>query len=111
MVSVQQNYRINPSDGFPGVIAEPNSPHRIEAGILNVPTGATRANPRPGDSLRYNTTNNGWEVPSDADGQLVVGGILTYRQDGMATSTSVVQFDDGDEIFIVTMGVVWVIGG
>ena len=110
-MSLQRTYEINPERGFPGQIAEPNSPHRIEAGVLYVPGGATRANPRPGDAVYYNTANDGWNVPSNAADQLQVGGILTYRADAVQSVSSILQFSDGDQIFVVTMGVVWVIAG
>ena len=110
-MTLQQSYNINPEVGFPGEIAEPNSPHRIEAGRLTVPSGATRTNPRPGDAVYYSTAQDAWQVPSNASDQLQVGGILTYRADAVASATNFTQFDDGDQIFVVTMGVVWVIAG
>ena len=39
-MSVQQSYNINPLVGFPGLIAEPNSPQRVERGVINIPSGA-----------------------------------------------------------------------
>lgn len=111
MPSVQQNYSINPERGFPGMIAEPNSPTRIEQGVLNVQSADTRANPRPGDSVYYDAANNSWRVARNAATQLLVGGILTYRGDTVAGSNSIVQFGDGDEIEIITMGVVFVTAG
>ena len=62
-MSLQRTYQINPEVGFPGQIAEPNSPHRIEVGYLHVDTGAARANPRPGDSVFYNDGQDAWQVP------------------------------------------------
>ena len=111
MPSLQQNYEINPPVGFPGQIAEPNSPYRVEAGVLYVPSGASRANPRPGDAVYYVTAQDAWQVPINAADQLMVGGILTYRSDAVAASNDFTQFEDGDQIFVVTMGVVWVIAG
>ena len=108
---IQNSYSINPPVGFPGTIAEPNSPTRIEIGTLYVPSGATRANPRPGDAVYYNTANDGWNVPSNAADQLQVGGILTYPADSVANSASILEFSDGDQVEVITMGVVWVIAG
>ena len=110
-MSVQQSYSINPPVGFPGQIAEPNSPTRVERGTLQVPASATRANPRPGDHLYYNNTQNAWQVPTSAATQLQVGGILGYRADDVAASNDFVQYSDGDEVEVITMGVVWVVAG
>jgi hypothetical protein len=110
-MSLQRTYDINPERGFPGQLAEPNSAHRIVEGTLTVPTGATRANPRPGDAVYYLASANAWQVPVNAGDQLAVGGILTYRADAVQNVSSILQFSDGDQIFIVTMGVVWLIAG
>ena len=108
---VQNSYSINPPIGFPGTIAEPNSPTRVEEGVLHVDSGATRANPRPGDALFYNNGQNSWQVPITAADQLAVGGILTYPADTVANAASIVQFSDNDKIEVITMGVVWVVAG
>ena len=110
-MAVQASYAINPDVGYLGMLAEPNSPHRIEAGTLQVPTGAARANPRPGDSLYYDTTANAWAVPTDAAESLSAAGILTYRADDVANVNSFVEFSDGDEIEVATMGVYWLLAG
>ena len=111
MGRIQQNYAINPDVGFTGGLAEPNSPHRIEAGRLHVPAAATRANPRPGDALYYSTAENAWAVPTSAAQSLAASGILTYRADTVQTAESFVQFKDDDEIFVATMGVFWLVAG
>ena len=108
---IQDSYSINPDRGFPGTIAEPNSPTRVERGVLHVDTGAARANPRPGDSLFYNNGQDAWQVPITGADQLSVTGILTYPADTVANAASFVQFSQGDEIEVITMGVVWVIAG
>jgi hypothetical protein len=108
---IQRSYSINPPVGFPGTIAEPNSPTRVEVGTLTVPTGATRANPRPGDALYYLQSADAWQVPVNAADQLMISGILTYPADTVANAASIVQFSDGDPIEVITMGVVWVIAG
>ena len=110
-MAVQSSYAVNPDVGFLGSLAEPNSPHRVEAGVLHVPSGAARANPRPGDSLYYDTTENAWACASTAAQSLSAAGILTYRADDVANVNSFVQYSDGDEIEIATMGVFWLIAG
>ena len=116
MASLQQNYEINPPFGFVGQIAEPNSPNRVEKGVLHLaaadPRGvAAQDGARPGDSVYYDQTNDGWRVARSAATQLLVGGILGYRQDDIASADGIVAFQDGDEIEVITMGVVWVVAG
>ena len=109
MTTVQQSYSINPTIGLPGQIAEPNSPLRIEAGILNVPTNGDT--PRPGYAVYYDTGNDSWQIPNNAATSLRASGILTYRADAVANATNMVEFEDGQEIFVVTLGVVWLVAG
>ena len=110
MSRVQQSYDVNPDLGFAGALAEPNSPHRVEAGYLNVPTGATRL-PRPGDALFYDTATNSWAIPTDAGESLLVAGILSYRADTVQNASSILEFSDNSEIEVATMGVWWAVGG
>ena len=108
-MTLQSSYTINPAVGFPGQIAEPNSPHRVEAGSMRVP--AAGDTPRPGYAVYYDTTNNAWALPSNAATSLRASGILTYRADVVANSSQQVTFADGDEIFVVTMGILWLVAG
>ena len=110
-MAVQETFSINPEIGFIGTIAEPNSPTRIERGLLNIPAAATRQLVRPGDAVFYNTGDNAWQVPDNAANSLVAAGILTYRADTVASATSDLYLGSGDEIEVVTMGVVWVTYG
>ena len=50
---IQSSYSINPPVGFPGTIAEPNSPTRVERGVLHIASGDNRATggARPGDAV------------------------------------------------------------
>lgn len=106
----QTGYDINPALGFAGKLAEPDSPHRVEAGTLYVPSGATRM-PRPGDALYYNTTQNQWAIPTSAAHSLLVAGILSYRADSVQNASSILEFADEAEIEVATMGVWWAVAG
>ena len=110
MSRVQSAYAVNPDTGFPGSLAEPGSPHRVEAGTLHVPSGATR-NPRPGDALYYDTTENKFAIPTDAAQSLLVCGILSYRADTVQNAQSILEFLDDAEIEVATMGVWWATAG
>ena len=108
---IQRSYSINPDRGYPGMIAEPNSPMRIERGVLNIPAAATRQLVRPGDSVFYNSGDNAWQVADNNPNQLVVAGILTYPADTVANADSELILASGAEVEVVTMGVVWVYFG
>jgi hypothetical protein len=113
---IQRSYSINPPVGFPGTIAEPNSPMRIEIGTLYIDSGDPRATAtppgaRPGDAVYYDNTNNAWRVAYDSASQLAIEGIITYPADTVAGANSFVAFASGDAIEVITMGVVWVIAG
>ena len=110
MSRVQQSYNVNPDLGFAGSLAEPNSPHRVEAGILYVPSAATR-NPRPGDALYYDTTQDQWAIPTSAAESLLVAGVLSYRADTVQNAASILEFLDEAEIEVATMGVWWAVAG
>ena len=110
-MALQNNYSVQQRVGIAGLIAEPNSPFRMESGTLHVPTPGTSRNPRPGDALYYDTTENEWAIPTTAAQSLIVSGILSHRQDAVANDSGVVEFEDEAEIEVVTMGVVWLTAG
>ena len=113
MASIQQTYQINPAIGFPGELAEPNSPMRVEQGTLylGATDGRFALGARPGDAVYYDRTNNGWRVAYDSSSQLAIEGILTYRADAVAGGSDEVRLMNGDQVFVVTMGVVWIVAG
>ena len=110
---VQRSYSINPPVGFPGTIAEPNSPTRVERGVLHIGAsdGRDTGGARPGDALFWDTTNDAWRVAHDGGSVRSVAGFLSYPADTVANASSIVTFASGAEIEIVTMGVVWVVAG
>ena len=107
-MAIQTSYAINPGKGFKGLIARPNEPTIVERGILK-PITSSKANPVPGDALVWNGTGNGFSCPVTASLKDIVG-ILTLRQDTV-TGSSGVSFSADDEIFICTLGTVWVEAG
>lgn len=108
--SIQQTYEIYPGRGFPGDVARPNEPMRIDSGTLHVPAGATRM-PRPGDAVYYDTAENKWAIPTDAAQSLLVAGILHYRKDEVANTSDIVEFRDDAEIEVARFGTFWVVSG
>ena len=109
---IQSSYEINPDVGFKGRLAEPNSPHRLDNGVLQLAAAATYS-PEPGDFLIYDKANNAFALPADQAGVKNGLAILSYRQDTVQTGKDrdTVTFGDGDEIEVVTLGVVWLEAG
>ena len=111
-MTIQGNYSINPEVGFVGMISDPNAPTYIQEGQLHLATGDNRsAGARPGDAVGWDSTNDAWRVAHTAATRILVSGILTYRQDDVASSNDQTRFHDGDQIFVVRMGIVWVTAG
>ena len=110
MTSIQQSYSINPDVGFPGDLAQASGPHHYHSGVLVVPSAATR-NPRPGDAVYYDTTNNGFAIPTTAAHLLLVSGILGYRKDAVQNAADIVEFKNGDEVQVGVLGTFWVRAG
>lgn len=107
---VQQNFNVYPAKGFPGMVAQPAGMCMTDSAQLHVPTAATR-NPRPGDALYYDRTENQFAIPTTAAQSLLVCGILGYRQDHVASTTHVVEYEDNDAIQVIRVGSVWVTAG
>ena len=108
---VQQNFNVYPARGFPGMLAQPAAMCVTDSGQLHVPTPGTSRNPRPGDALYYDRTENQFAIPTTAAQSLQVCGILGYRQDHVASTTHVVEYEDNDAIQVIRVGAVWVTAG
>ena len=109
-MSVQNVFNINPEVGFIGQCSRPGSPKTSEAGILFVPTAATRF-PRPGDALLWDTTNDAWRVPVNAAQSLLVTALFTYRVDVVQAEDSTLTFRSGAQIEVATQGFYFVRAG
>ena len=106
----QTGYDINPGLGFAGKLAEPNSPHRVEAGILHV-RAAQRACRGPATSFTTTPPRTSGRSRPVAAQSLLVAGILSYRADTVQNASSILEFADEAEIEIATMGVWWAVAG
>ena len=109
-MAVQNAFNVNPEVGYLGQCSRPGSPKATEAGVLSVPSGATRI-PRPGDALFWHATSDAWRIPTSAAQSLLVTALLTYRVDTVQGADSILQFVDGAEIEVATMGFYFVQAG
>ena len=109
---LQTNFAVYPARGFPGMIAQPGAPMVTDVGPLHVPTPGTSRNPRPGDALYYDTTEDAFAIPTTAAQSLIVCGILGFRQDHIGVAGSaVVEYEDEDQVQVIRVGSVWVTAG
>ena len=106
-MAFQGTYAINPPPGMLGELALPNAPHTIIRGVFKHATGGQTRLARPGDALFWNTTDDGWTLPNSAANSLITAGILTYPQTGVGNASSILEYDDDDEIEIGIEGVFW----
>ena len=109
-MAVQNAFNVNPEVGYLGQCSRPGSPKATEAGVLSVPAAATRI-PRPGDALFWHATSDAWRIPTSAAQSLLVTALLTYRVDTVQGADSILQFVDGAEIEVATMGFYFVQAG
>ena len=116
---VQVDYGRYPEKGYLGDVARPAEPFAFDLGLAHVPTSGRK--PRPGDAVYYDTTANGFAVPTTAAQRTAVIGIVSYDP-GVVSSTlasaptdansdQFVEFYDDDPIKICVFGTVWVRAG
>lgn len=86
---------------WPGMISRLGSyPLRI-SGVAQVPASGRK--PRPGDAVFWDSTNGGFAVPTtDAESKTVVG--IVSLEAGVRHLNSVIEYEDGDIMQILTQG-------
>ena len=119
MPRFQLNYQIYQQGLWPGMIAAPKAPYHIIQGRAQVPSSGRK--PRPGDSLYYDTTNEGWAFPTSAAQRILVRGICVYDAATVpdtlasvpsnANSDKFIQYDDGMILKVCLHGIVAVTAG
>ena len=119
MAKVQQAYNTYPQRGYPGDLARPHEPNAID--LLPVQVPSSGRNPRPGDPVYWDATNDGAAVPTDANLNETVMGIVAMYSDQVASRLSAVpagansdayiEYEDGDVMPVIVMGTVWLLAG
>lgn len=108
-MAIQTDYARDPAIGKPGLIARPNLPYWVEVGEAQVDSNERK--PRPGDGVIWDDTANGFKIPGTAAEQVNIVGIVAHRDQEIArantTTDTAVQYDDGDLIYVITLGVVY----
>ena len=116
---VQTNYNTYSQKGYIGDLSRPDEPHAIDLVPAQVP--ASGRNPRPGDPVYWDATNNGAAVPTTANQAEQVFGIVTYypgqvggtlstRPTG-ANSDQFIEYTDGVLMPVIVMGTAWLLAG
>lgn len=116
---VQQRFRAHQQEGWPGQLARPNEPHFYHTGTLHVP--ANGRNPRPGDALVYDASEDSFKLPSSAAEDAQVCGILAYDQGTVqkslasapagVNSEAYVEYADEAVVKVGVMGTFFVMAG
>ena len=118
-MAVQLQYQTNAQRGYVGDVSRAAEPHAIDLVPVQVP--ANGRNPRPGDPVYWDGTNNGAAVPTtDNQSELVIG-IVTYYPDQVAgrlsaipsgsNSDAFIEYTDGQVAPILVMGSIWLLAG
>ena len=115
----QIQYDINLQRGYNGVLAEGAGPFQIDRVPAQVP--AAGRNPRPGDQVYWDRTNNGAASTTTTDQQERSFGIVTYFPGILgsllasipagANSATYVEYLDGDVMPVIVMGTAWLLAG
>ena len=115
----QTQYDVNLQRGYNGALAEDAGPFQIDRIPVQVPSSGR--NPRPGDSVYWDATNNGAAAITDASQQESAFGIVTYFPGILgslltsvpsgANSATYVEYEDGDVMPVVVFGTVWLLAG
>lgn len=118
-MTFQIQYDINLQRGYNGSLAEDAGPFQVDRVPAQVPSGGRI--PRPGDSVYWDSTNNGAATVTSGDQQESAFGIVTYfpgilgsRLSAVpsgANSDTFVEYADGDIMPVIVMGTVWLLSG
>ena len=95
----QINYDIYQQAGWPGQQARPGEPYAYDTGVLHVPAAATR-NPRPGDAVYWDETENAYAIPTTAAEVSSVVGLISYDASTLQSSLSAVPSGANSDAFI-----------
>ena len=116
---IQTQFEINPQVGYVGALARDTEPFAIDQLVAQVP--ASGRNPRPGDAVYWDSTNDGAAVPTSANLNETVFGIVTYfpgvvanvlsSTPSGANSASFIEYEDGASMPVIVMGTVWLLAG
>lgn len=119
MTNIQQRFRAHQQEGWPGQLARPNEPHFFHTGTLYVP--ANGRNPRPGDAVLYDASQDSFKLPTTAAESAQICGIISYDQGTVqkslasaptgVNSEGYVEYKDDDIIKVGVMGTFYVIAG
>lgn len=114
---IQSTYRSAYQAGWPGSLSRPESPYQMLFGRAQVPTSGIPL--KPGYGVLYDQGNDAWRLPTSTTEQLQVTGIVSVDQGSIQSAQSsigensdmAVEYEDGDELKICTMGNLWVVAG
>ena len=107
---LQRTFQRYPRTGIVGSLARPGEPFVTDVGRLHVPSASTR-NPRPGDMVYYDTSENAFAAPTSAAQILQTCGIITFRDHVSQAQSTDVEYEDDEQVQVLRMGAVYVTAG
>ena len=117
-MAVQYTSNTYPGKGLPGELSREGEPHAIDFVPAQVPTDGR--NPRPGDMVYWDTTNDGAAVVTNAAQRLAAFGIVHFdmskvQEDGTrpagADTDTFIEYEDADVMPVIVMGTAYVRAG
>ena len=105
-MAVQSTYTVQSDSGRPGVVARNCQWTVTDVGVSQVQTGGTV--PQPGYAVYWNDVLNGWSVPANATEAKLALGVVASPGNEVQNNDNQVEYEDGDEMGIITSGHVWV---
>ena len=108
---IQRTYRTHQQPYYVGQLAKPFAPHAFDVGPLNIPTGGVDV--KPGWPVRYDRTNDAYQLPTTAAEELETIGIVSFdsavtaksvTRPAGANSPSAIEFKDGNAIKVLRFG-------
>ena len=117
-MAIQLEYNAYLQAGYAGDIARPSEPHAFDYGPAQVPTSGR--NPRPGDMVYWDSTNNGFAFPTTAALVHAAVGVVSFDPGTVAkagtpgtnqNSGDFIEYEDGAPMKVCVFGTVWVIAG
>lgn len=116
---IQVNYQIYQQRFFVGQMPYAKAPYHIIKGPAQVPANGRK--PRPGDTVYWDATNDGFAAVASAANQADARGIVVYDAAEVqsmlssvpsgANSDLFIEYDDGDTMKICLFGHVAVVAG
>ena len=112
-MSVQASFTRYAPRGHVGDLARPEEPHAFDIGPCYVASGGR--NPRPGDCVLWNETQNAFQVPTSDNERYQTVGVVSFDPGTIPTTPAsgdpYLEWEDGEIIKVLSFGTIWLTAG